>query len=342
MSGGFDQAGALSIVVHGPADAAVAQNCAHWRRLFPQAQLICVTSQNTDGTALDQTLAARLTISCDTVLPAPAASSLPPMKTDSAGPNYVNQMIVAARAGLAAATGHHVLRVRSDLVFRNRAFLGAYVAGTALPRGPRRLFEHRVMIGEIFTLNPFTHVRLPFHFSDWFHFGLADDVSAIWRAAEPQDVNDGVFYAARPHRAGSNAVERRFLAHIAPEQAVHFPVFAHAFPDLTLTCHNDLTDRDTSLAVLADNFVLANLQSIGAELPKYRDVIETMSPYTRLECLSQAHLRALALRPCVSPATLFAEDIARTRRYGRSIARLRRRVRRTWFACLRRMRTTRG
>lgn len=332
----IDAPGALSIVVQGAVDASrialVAHNCAHWRRLFPSAQLICAASASDAAPAarsLDDGDDARAIIAaCDAVVFAPSARVLPPIKTDARGDNHVNLMIAAARAGLAEARGRHVLRIRNDLAFADRTFLAAYAACRDVPRGDRAVFEQRVLASEIFTLNPFTVSRMPFHVSDWFHFGLTRDVRAIWDAAECVTTEDAAYYASAPHRPGSKAVERRFLVRRASEQCVHFPVLRHAFPDLVLDLHNDMTSSETALFALADNFGLANMAACGATLPRYQDVIDRMSPFARLECLSQAQLRRRAIVRDMPGRQLFASEIAQVRRFETLSARARRAVRR--------------
>lgn len=297
IAAGIDRPGALSIVVQGHCGPGVADrvadNCGHWRGLFPAAQLICVISSGHPP----RTARARLTAICDLLIEAPTAEPLPPMKIDSPGPNHVNLMIAAACAGLSVATGRRALRVRNDLTFGDRSFLDRYAQGQQAARGDRAVFAERILIAEVFTLNPFTVQRLPFHFSDWFHFGLTTDLRALWAAVTPMSRDDGTFYARHPHRAGSNAVERHFLARLAPEQIVGFPVFARAFPHLVLSDHNDPASAEESVLVLADNFVLADLRACSAAIPKYQHIVDRMRSYTRLECLNQRLLdRRIAAR----------------------------------------------
>jgi hypothetical protein len=320
-----ERPGGVSIVLQGPLDRAsiadVAARCAEWRRLFPMAQLVCAVSSH-DGT--DTGMIERR---CDVFVRAAEEPALPPIKTDSPGPNNVNRMIATARAGIAQASGRYVLRIRSDLLLRDRSFVALYDEGNACPRGDWALFEQRVLIPEVFTLNPFTLSRMPFHYSDWFHFGLRDDVAAIWEAAWPMTPADATHYARHPHRPGSNIVERRFRSRLAPEQTVHFPLVERAFPRVQLAEHNDCTSIEESMLFLADNFVVANLADSRAAIAKYQHLVDRMSHYTRLECLSQVLVRERARRLDEPAATVFADLIAATARYDSWASRLLRAVR---------------
>jgi hypothetical protein len=110
--------------------------------------------------------------------PLRGSASASPIKFDPKV-NNANLQIVAAKAGLARATRSYALRVRSDFLFLDRSLLSFYARNASLPRGLDAVFRQRIMISPYFTLNPFTMERLPFHFSDWFHFGLRDDVQKV-------------------------------------------------------------------------------------------------------------------------------------------------------------------
>jgi hypothetical protein len=350
-----DAPGALSILVQGPLHAAeakqLAHRCEHWRALFPAAELIFAISSSDclllppgwsgvlDRISLapdvyDESLTAAIhaiAAACNTLVVASEALPLPPMKSDSTGPNHVNLMIAAAQTGLALASGRYVLRIRSDLILRTRGFLATYQSELSFPRGQWSLFEQRVMIPEVFTLNPVTLSRMPFHFSDWFHFGLLSDVRLLWNRVKPMSVEDATYYVGRAHSSGSNLVERRFRSRFAPEQVVSFPALHRAFPTLKLDHHNDLTSLNESLLVLADNFILADLTACDAQIAKYQHVVDAMSPYTRLECLSQDLIRLRASRRDLPTLTVFAALSRKAAAYDSASARARRKTRSLWI-----------
>lgn len=332
--------GALSIVMQGALLRAeadrLAEYCLAWRSAFPRAQLICAISSSdcianvpSEGGVVrafaplpallvDTRLEAALRtieMTCDVIVFAHPERPLPPIKSDSPGPNHTNLMIAAAHAGLAWADGHYVLRIRNDLLLRGPGFVAAFESGTRLPRGDWSLFRQRVVIPEVFTLNPLTLSHMPFHYSDWFHFGRREDVCAIWNEVSYVSQADAAFYDDQPHGPESNVVERRFRSRLAPEQTISFPVFHRAFPALQLARHNDGSCTEESLLVLADNFVVANLAECRAVIAKYQHVVDAMSPYTRLECVSQAIVNARVVHPGVPARTLFAGLIRRTERF---------------------------
>lgn len=303
----WDEAGALSIVVQGALFQGnlveTAIHCRHWRELFPHAEIILsvsitdvVTGEMQDGVFTDLRLVPRhqfdgylatalavIRESCDKVGLAHGALPLPPIKSDTPKANNMNLQIAAAQHGLALATGRHVLRIRSDMLFMDRSFLQQYQDGCRLPRGPAASLQGRVMISWLFTLNPFTVERMPLHFSDWFHFGLTSDVRRIWQVP-PMTLRDAVHYRTRHHRDGSNNHERLFNVRIAVEQHLMYHCFKQDFPRLTLDYHNDHTSIEQSIDILIDNFVVCDLQRAHCVFEKYAN--EFLDESKRTHCIT--------------------------------------------------------
>jgi hypothetical protein len=323
----WDVAGTLSIVVQGAIFhgnlVETATVCRHWRDLFPNAELILsisvtdilygdvidgrfthirlVRALEHDGhlkAALNDILR-----SCTAVGLSAGGLPLPPIKSDSGKLNNSNLMIVAARHGLAMATGTYVLRIRNDMLFADRSFLQQYLQGEELPRGDASAFRKRVMISWLFTLDPRTVERLPLHFSDWFHFGLLDDVRRIWDVP-PIKMADAVYYRTHPHAPHSNDGERLFNIRIGIEQHIAYHCFKPVFPDLTLDYHNDPTSIDLAMNVLADNFVICDLRRARCIFDKYaRDLID---PAKRVHCIPREQWMEIAKER--QPVGRMAED----------------------------------
>ena len=197
------KAGEMSIVVQGGLTQAnmlqVATACEHWRDLFPAAELILSISttdlllgrSGVDGRLTSPRLVPAhrhdgmmraalraLLRTCDKILLSEQAIPLPPVKTAPAV-NNGNLQIAAAKSGLKHARGAYVLRIRSDAIITSRDFLRYYYDMASLPKDRAVILSERVLISELFTLSPFTLERMPFHYSDWLHFGLRRDVEWI-------------------------------------------------------------------------------------------------------------------------------------------------------------------
>jgi hypothetical protein len=333
----YDAPGMLSIVVQGALFQGnlveTANHCRHWRQLFPSAEIILALSltdvvfgEVRDGifTSLrlvpahrhDGHLQAALGIireSCDKVALAGHALPLPPIKADTPKLNNANLQIAAAQRGLGLATGRYVLRMRADMVFMDRSFLDQYAAAGALPRGAAAMFDQRVLISWLYTLNPYTLERMPLHFSDWFHFGLLHDVRRIWQVP-PMTLADSMHYRTHPHAPGSNARERLFNTRLGVEQHILLHCFKADFPGLVLDHHNDRTSVTLAMDLLVDNFTLCDLVAARCVFNKYSgeftDHAKRYLCLTREDWLAMARARGVDYRTTLSHKIIEASDEA--------------------------------
>jgi len=99
-----------------------------------------------------------------------------------------NRQIVSSLAGLQAATRPYAMKLRSDMVLTGTGFIDWF--GRYRARCPeRRILRERVLACTIYSRNPRKKYNYPFHPSDWFHFGLREDVLNLWDiplAPEPE------------------------------------------------------------------------------------------------------------------------------------------------------------
>ena len=204
-----------------------------------------------------------------------------------------------------------MLRIRSDLLFLNRSFLDQYAAAETQPRGDAAVFRQRVLISWLFTLNPFTVERMPLHFSDWFHFGLTEDVRRIW-VAPPIALADAMHYRTHPHAAGSNTAERLFNTRLAVEQHILFHCFKDDLPDLSLSHHNDQSSAERALDILVDNFAVCDLERAGCLFEKYSHEFTDHSKQshciTAEDWLAMAQARHVRHRETLAHKILSAKD----------------------------------
>lgn len=310
------QPGKLGIVVQGPIYQGniieTANICLQWRNMFPNSEIILAISV-TDiivGTLVDGRLRdigivpkhqhdghlwnafSILEKVCDAITLGEPALPLPPIKRDSPASNNINFQIAAAKAGLALVKSEYVLRIRSDLIFLEPIFLYEYAAACKLPRGEASVFQERVMISWLYTLNPYSLERLPLHFSDWFHLGLTRDVVKIWDVM-PITLSDAMYYSNHTYLAGTNGPERQFLTKRAVEQHLMYNMFKPHFPQLKLERHNDLRSRELSLDILIDNFIPSDIFRSKAVFNKYNH--EFFDKNKRIQCITHETWRELCL-----------------------------------------------
>jgi hypothetical protein len=91
--------------------------------------------------------------------------------------NNVNRLIVSTKEGIKRATRKYLLKLRSDLVLTGNDFLKYYGIFE------RRAAEYQILKNRVLAMygcNPHRCSKASFHPSDWYSFGLKEDVFNIW------------------------------------------------------------------------------------------------------------------------------------------------------------------
>jgi hypothetical protein len=230
---------------------------------------------------------------CDNLVFSTDALPLPPLKFDEKI-NNVNLQIAAAKAGLRHVERQFVLRIRNDAVFYDAGFIDFYLENNRQKRGGKTYLQDRVLICDTYTLNPYSFERLPYHFSDWFHFGSTADVREIWQCP-PMNYADSIYYEFQSHKKDSFFGERLFRSRLAAEQHI-ISHWAHGKdPENSLLYHNDLQSRDLSLQVLRDNFIISDRLKCKLRMRKYANA--RVAAAHKYLCVSHADWARLAADP---------------------------------------------
>jgi len=297
----------------------IANHVLHLRDLFPNAQIIVSISSSdilwrheasgaiaklTAEQLGDTILASALQIifsETETVL-AFGGMPLPPIKSDSLGhSNNFNLQLAAAQAGLALARGKYTLRVRNDLYFIDQSFLQYYSDRMDLPR-LKPTFSKRLLISSIFSLNPYTMERMPFHYSDWFHFGLTSDIVQLWKL-DPIKFADAIYFRTRSHPNGANRFERLFYTRFAVEQHLHYSFYQRQLKLEPMDHFIDSRHRDLSVQILLDDFILLNPEQCNIFFEKYEHTYD--SKITKLGCILPEEWYHLATNRDTDPRSFF-------------------------------------
>jgi len=279
--------GDLTVLLQGAVNAAnidhVLQSIAMWRQAYPGAALHFCAS--TLGEAIDEgassvrrpekrneevrqreLLISQVSTVVDHFSVASYQSALPTLKFDS-GPNNCNRMIAAAKRGLKNVTSRFVLRCRYDLFIDDiTACLNDYALLDRKGIQPD-LFDWPIAISPYFTLNPLLLEKLPYHVSDWFHFGLTSDVKALWDV-DFFSARDAQYYQMYPHAAHSGQIEKMFRARLSPEQYLFNSVAVKkGYP--ALRYHNEPGHEGCFFDLLRRNFVVVDHRAVGMTFQKY-------------------------------------------------------------------------
>jgi hypothetical protein len=138
------------------------------RKILPGAKIILSTWKGSDVTNLDYDI---LVESDD-----PGVLDL---GTSQPSPSNCFRQIVSSLNGLKKCDTKYAIKTRSDIVFKNNHFIKYFFDYNKLPFDARyKLLKKRVVT--LTTSNPRRRFKLPFQLSDWFFFGLTEDIVNIF------------------------------------------------------------------------------------------------------------------------------------------------------------------
>jgi hypothetical protein len=163
----------ISVVVQGAIDKVNTPLCLRGiRKILPKAEIILSTWEGSNTDRMDYDI---LVLSKD-------VGGQKDAKTNFV--NNTNRQIVSTVNGLKKADRKYVMKVRSDLIFRNAGFL-KYFDRFQQRDEDYKIFTRKIVFSSYFSkkylgeINYVVHPT-PFHLSDWFQFGLLEDILKLY------------------------------------------------------------------------------------------------------------------------------------------------------------------
>lgn len=187
-----------------------------------------------------------------------------------------NRQIVSTLAGLRKSKTKFSIKIRSDLYFKNINFLDYYEMFNKLPfDNDYKLTKERVLM--LTTINPKRRFKNPFSMSDWFYFGLTEDLINIFDIPLMSEENikgdkvDGMYSIANNY----STEQWLWLSLIFKYRKIPF------FHYLDVSGNNiELSER-----YLANNSIIISARRAGVNSLKYPG-----GSYAQIPCLSYSGL----------------------------------------------------
>ena len=192
--------------------------------------------------------------------------------------NNGNRQIVSTKAGLKKVKTKYVLKLRSDLVLLGNDFVDYMYLN--IPRNEEyTLFSERIVIGELFSRKRFIYsinentydIPKPFHPSDWFAFGLTEDLNRLYDPVELIPLNE-FRYNDLIHKDYIEKYEYKYSWRYTTEQHIMLPSVRKKF---SYRGFNDWTDWDDAVisfsdGIMKNNFVFLDTCRSAIISTKYR------------------------------------------------------------------------
>ena len=180
--------------------------------------------------------------------------------------NNINRQIRSSKAGLQAITTPYAVKLRSDLVFKNKNLLHLLKALPDTPKGPFQIFHKYVVVIDRLTFSPAKKNNFVFHVTDMMQAGLTDDLKYYWSLPEISKSEENYY-----DQACSQRLE---------EVGWHLPEFRgeqYCFRNLLkdrlgfVLSRTDLPDKDLPFRteeVFDANLIPCRMPSLGLEIQK--------------------------------------------------------------------------
>ena len=251
----------ISIIVQGAIDKKETPKClTSIRKYLPDAEIILSTWKGSDISTIDG-LYDILVLNKD-----PGAV----FYEKHSFYHNINRQIVSTKKGLEKAHRKFIMKMRSDLILTSDNFLNYF------DKFPNRteeykLFEHKVIIPATFTRIKYKKgsIYTPFFISDWWFFGLNQDIKKYFDAIDivKEPEFSKYFELVSNKKTPLNGYTTRFT----PEQYFGLSAFGKEFDDIHM---NDLTDVSEELInkskiAIVNNFIVLEYKQHGIFTNKY-------------------------------------------------------------------------
>lgn len=197
--------------------------------------------------------------------------------------NNMNRMILSTNNGLNRVSRKYTLKLRTDACIDNLGFLRAF---DLFPERCERykLFERRILASTLFSkiaVNKHNQkTELPFHLSDWWFFGLTEDVKKLLLSSKlPQEPYFSNYFEYSQNK-NKVSVYEKFDWQFSPEQYIGYSCFSKYYDDIRMEDCSDVSDliNKKSQICMANNFIfLEYKQSVIRNLKYYCSKNELLS-----------------------------------------------------------------
>ncbi|WP_421218174.1 WavE lipopolysaccharide synthesis family protein [Aeromonas jandaei] len=183
-----------------------------------------------------------------------------------------NRQIYSVANGLLYVKTMYCVKTRTDIEFKHDGFLNIYKKN--IDRYPRHI-EHmrlrqRVLISSINTPNPSCFLHYVCQVSDWFFFGLTEDLKTIWCQ---KLISQSEYYHNEDFVPDREYKNKFLFGRFSSEQLITLG-FLGKFTEKTPSYFRDNSFIDFSNKLIASEFISVEPNKIGFTFLKYQNYCE--------------------------------------------------------------------
>ncbi len=192
--------------------------------------------------------------------------------------NNVNRIIQTIKSGIKKVETKYLLRIRTDLIIENINFLNYW---DNFPKYDEKykIFKHRIINSS--TYSQFAHVMgsniqlLPFHMSDWLHFGLTEDIKMLYSCSfQDIELSSQYWYKGRIRKQYEPFIDVGWQ--YPPETYVLYSLVKKCFPDIEYKDSDDYNKENMSFSnkIIANNFINIDDCDFKFSVKKYPMIVD--------------------------------------------------------------------
>lgn len=255
----------ISVVVQGAIDKVNTPKCLKSiRKVLPRAEIILSTWEGANVDGLDYDI---LVLNKD---PGGVKQDFA-IYNFSRSMNNLNRQILSTQNGIKKAKNFYILKIRSDLILKNKKFLNFW---NLFPVRNKKyaFFHHRVLCNTVYSreysCQSGNGFPTPFHPSDFWFFGEKNDIIDYFAECPLQTKEEaGNWMYKYPNRLPYKTCLWRY----APEQHFCYHWIKKYYPNVCFADWSDWNEENIELSnnVLYNNFIFLNFSQSGIYSEKH-------------------------------------------------------------------------
>ena len=185
------------------------------------------------------------------------------------GSNILRQ-VISVKNGLKEIKTKYTLKIRSDCYFNSNKISNLNI-NKLLKNNNHSFLKERIITSSIGSLNQL-ETKILYHYSDWFNFGLTEDLSTLWNNViiEKNDIN----FFLKFFKEKKNIYGKDWDLKYTAEQFIYYKSISNKFNNQLIHAHDFSKSKLYEAEnYLINNFYLVDPDEVGFIFPKYDEKI---------------------------------------------------------------------
>ena len=259
----------ISVVVQGAIDKKETIKCLKSvRRYLPKAEIILSTWKGANTSNLDYDIV---------IYNEDPGNVLMVENKKMKISNNMNRQLLSTQAGLKKVSRKYTLKLRSDLILTGTGFVD-FFNQFQQRIDDYKLFKRKIVTSTLFT--KYTNLKnakshnmtlTPFHISDWWFFGLTDDLKTYFLDTQLAKEPEFSKYFDAPENKHKNNPYGNLTHKFAPEQYFGYECFARNYNNIHMEDAADINEELSNIyeKCLVNNFIVLEYKYSNIYLNKY-------------------------------------------------------------------------